>query len=312
MEKTKYNTRTAGYALCIMFFVLFVLAGCAREVPPDVIISVNAQAAMIAEAKSGETLFEKNAAMRFPPASTAKVMTAIIAIENMSLTEEIIPNKEVLYVEPTRAKLVPGVKYKLEDLIAALLVKSANDAAIAIAEAVAGSEENFVILMNAKAKKLGMEDTYFATASGLPTGKKDNQYTTAKDLIKMMRYAMRHRIIPYTMSLEEAHIYGSDKKRIYLKTHNKTLLHDGMETWGKTGYTKEAKRTFVGTDPSPNPRIVFSLLKSSDLWNDIVALKDGGLKIYDERHATFIGDIMKWIREQKQRGRMSLGYQNSP
>ena len=114
-----------------------------------------------------------------------------------------------------------------------------------------------------------MENTYFATASGLPTGKRDSQYTTARDLAHMMRYALRYNIILDLMSQKELEIFGSDNKVIYLKTHNKALLRSEKAPWGKTGYTKEAKRTFVGTDPSYRPVIVFGLLQSTDLWNDI-------------------------------------------
>lgn len=287
---------TAGF-----IFVINSFGGCSpKEVETPIV--VNAKGAVILEAVNGRVIFEKNPDGRFPPASTAKIMTAIVAIERMPLKKEITPGENVVNVEPTVAKLVPGVRYSLEELIKAILIKSANDAAFVIAEAVAGSEEKFARLMNKKAKKIGMKNTNFATASGLPTGKKDSQYTTAMDLAKMMRYAGRHDVILEAISQKDADIYGSDGKRIYLKTHNKALLKDSNAPWGKTGYTREAKRTFVGIDPSMKPRIVFALLKSSDLWNDIHTLKDRGVEIYEKRHKTFINNLISWIISQNKAG----------
>lgn len=282
--------------------IVFLLAGCSGSVPP-IEVSVDAKSAMIAEVKNGEILFEKAPDTRYPPASTAKVMTAIVAIENMPLDEVIVPTTRTLRVEPTVAGLKAGTGYRLKDLLSAILIKSANDAAVVIAVAVAGSEKEFAALMNAKARDIGMADTYFANASGLPTGREDRQYTTARDLAKMMRYATRYRTILEAMSKKEAEIFGSDGRRIYLKTHNKTLLWSSEAPWGKTGYTRQAKRTFAGIDPSLRPRIVFSLLKSNDLWDDITELKDRGLEIYDERHRTFFSDLFDWIKRQRDRGR---------
>jgi len=282
------------------------LTGCARQEAPAG-IDVNGRGAVIAETSSGRVLFEKNADERFPPASTTKVMTAIVAIESMPLDADIVPGPGVSHIEPTIAGLKPGVAYKLKDLLSAILIKSANDAAFVIAEAVAGSEEKFAERMNAKAKKIGMKDTYFATASGLPTGKKDSQYTTARDLARMMRYAARrHRVILEEMSKKTENISGSDGKRIFLKSHNKSLFRSPDAPWGKTGYTREARRTFVGADPSVRPRIVFSLLKSNSLWTDITRLKDRGLELYEEARRNFFTDLAGWIKGQRQRGREAV------
>jgi len=265
-------------------------------------INVDAKAAIIIEAKDGEVFFDKDPDKRYPPASTAKVMTAIVAIENAHLDKRIIPSREALRVEPTVAGLKPGISYKLKDLLAAILIKSANDAAQAIAEGVAGSQQDFVVLMNEKAVRIGMENTYFANPSGLPTARKDSQHTTARDLAKMMKYASRYKIILELMSKSEKSIYGSDKKEIYLRTHNKSLLRYDDAPWGKTGYTIEARRTFVGTDPALRPRIVFALLKSDELWADIMILKREGLQLYKENNRTFLSDLFRWLKEQRSQG----------
>ncbi|MGB3242105.1 MAG: serine hydrolase [Candidatus Omnitrophota bacterium] len=273
----KYALRNIIYVV----LVAFLLAGCAREAPVD--IRVSARSAIVVSAVSGEVLFKKNPDLKSPPASTAKVMTAIVAIENAPLNKKIIPSRNAVKVEPVVAGLKTGVEYSLNDLLAAILIRSANDAAVAIAEGIAGSEEKFADLMNRKAREIGMENTYFANASGLPTGKRDAQHTTTRDLVRMMRYALRYKIILKLLSKKEYVIYGSGKKRIDLKSNNKLLFRSKEAPWGKTGYTNEARRTFVGIDPSPAPRIVIALLKSNDIWDDLLKLERGGIDIYLER-----------------------------
>jgi D-alanyl-D-alanine carboxypeptidase len=258
------------------------------------------------DAETGRILYEKNPDVKLPPASTTKVMTAIIALERLPFGADVIPSKKAVYVEPTVAGLKEGVTYKLEDLLKAILIKSANDAAVVIAERVAGSEKEFAVMMNDKAAQIGMENTYFASASGLPSGKKDTQYTTARDLAKMMRYAMRHKEILEYMSQKEASFSGSDGANIYLKSHNKALSLFEDAPWGKTGYTKQASRTFVGVDPSSKPTIVFSLLKSEDLWGDVMKLKREGLLAWEKSHRSWRGDLRDsflslfgWIKGDK-------------
>ena len=282
----------------IIVVLTLMTTGCLREEPVD--IDVNAKCAIVEELNNGLILFEKNVDLRFPPASTAKVMTAVVAIENNNGITDIVPSKHAIETEPTVAGLHPDVSYKLDDLILAILVKSANDAAIAIAESIAGSEEKFSELMNIKAKELGMNDTYFATASGLPTEKKDSQYTTARDLVALMRYAAQYEKILDAMSYKEILIYGSDSEAIKLRTHNKTLFRYQGAPWGKTGYTREARRTFIGINPSTSPSIAFSVLQSSSLWKDITMLNEQGLKIYEQNHQNFISDLITWIRSQRQ------------
>lgn len=307
--RTKYDIRNTIYIIVIS---LFFLSGCKTKTIPQIDIEVDAKGAVILEADTGVVLFEKDPDKRYPPASTAKVMTAIVGIENVSLSRQVEPTAEAVYVEPTIAGLKPGVKYQFKDLLAAILIKSANDAARVIAEEVAGSEKEFVVLMNDKAKEIGMENTYFASASGLPTGKKDSQYTTARDLAKMMQYASRYSVIIELMSKKETVIQGDDGRNIYLKTHNKSLFKDENAPWGKTGYTREARRTFAGIDPSYEPKIAFGVLKSTDLWVDIATLKDKGLEIYDIYNQPVLTsdiiawlkeEVIKWIQRSRQRGR---------
>ncbi|MFC1570639.1 D-alanyl-D-alanine carboxypeptidase family protein [Candidatus Omnitrophota bacterium] len=300
MISRNFTTYITAFAFIL---VLLSLSGCFQLEEPTVEIDVDAKSAVIMDMESGEVLYEKDADKRYPPASTTKIMTAVVAIESLPLDTEITPTKKGIYVEPTVAGLRQGVRYKLEDLISAILIKSANDAAKVIAISISGSEEEFARLMNKKAEEIGMTDTYFLTASGLPTGKKDKQYTTAKDLATLMRYASRYDVIMENVSQKTANIYGSDGRKIYLKTHNKALLRSDNAPWGKTGYTREARRTFAGCDPSYEPSICFGLLKSDDLWDDITTLKDKGLELHELSNRTFFSKLMEWIRYERVLGK---------
>lgn len=287
------NNNKISRTLCCLLLAACILSGCSNK---TIQMDVNGEGAVICEMRNGAVLFEKNPDTRFPPASTAKIMTAIIAIENFPLDKEIIPTEEAVNIEPTVAGLSAGVKYNLKDLVEALLIKSGNDAARVIATHIAGDEASFSDMMNAKASELGMENTYFANASGLPTGKKDSQYITAKDLCILMRYAAKNEILLKIMSIKEKEIEGDDQKKIKLKTHNRSLFMSDTAPWGKTGYTREAKRTFAGVDPSFEPRIAFALLRSEDLWNDILALNDQGIKAYEFNHRSLFQRIAGWVK----------------
>lgn len=269
--------------ITILALCAILISGCGKPEKP-IEVKLSAVSAIIIDAKTGEVLYEKNADERLLPASTTKVMTAVVAMERTSFLSVITATNSVTRVEPTVAKLKPGVKYYAKDLMKALLIKSANDAAVAIAEGVSGNERNFVELMNAKAAELGMENTHFANASGLPPNKGESQYTTARDLAKLMRYASKYRFFVRTMAKSKDTICGSDGVKVLLETHNKSLTMADNVSWGKTGYTKKAGRTYVGMDPSYPPKIIFSFLKSEDLENDIFVLKSAGLELYERKH----------------------------
>lgn len=299
----------------VLSFSLFVgfQAGCSRvEIPvemPDLDINVNARTAIIVDAETGRVLYGKDPSHRYPPASTVKIMTAILAIENSGLDAEVTPTAAALNVQPTIVGLRAGVTYTMEDLLSAILIRSGNDAARAIAEKVAGNEEAFAMMMNEKAREIGMDDTYFLTASGLPAGRPDPQYTTAEDLAKLMRYASRYEFILSTMSRKGDEISGSDGRTISLRTNNRALNQWEDAPWGKTGYTREARRTFAGTDPSTEPKIVLALLQSGDLWNDIKELNDKGLELYEFSRKTIvlersiITEIVDWVTTRREIGR---------
>ncbi len=206
---------------------------------------------------------------RVLPASTTKVMTALIVMEQLPLNKYITVGKRATYAEPTKLYLKPGERYKVRDLLYAILLKSANDASIVLAEAVAGSEANFVRMMNKRAKKLGANHTKFANSNGLPS-KKKSQYTTAYDMYLIFRRTLRHKFFRQAIKLKYKTIYSERGRKILLKTHNKILFKGWKRSiYGKTGYTHAAKACFVGTLPKGKDTLIIGVFGCTKRWDDI-------------------------------------------
>lgn len=239
---------------------------------------LSARSAIVMDSKTGKILYSKNPDLKLPPASTTKVMTALLALERLPLERRVVISRQAVNVEPSKADLTLGASYKVNELIVATLVSSSNDAALALAEAIAGSEKAFAELMNAKAKQFGMNDTQFLNATGLPVKKSSQkQFTTARDLARLMHIASKDKRIDKVMGITMAYICGSDGKNIFLKSHNKMLWKTPKFVKGKTGWTFASKHTFVGTNYEPKKQIIFSMLSSSEPWADIQRLATFGM-----------------------------------
>ncbi len=236
---------------------------------------LTAQSYVIVDAKNGEILHGRLPHKKLPPASTTKVMTVLIALECLPLQHPVEVSANASNASPSKAGLKPGVRYRAGDLVAACLISSSNDAAVALAEAVSGTEYKFSMLMNEKVKEFGMENTQFANATGLPD-KNNKQYTTAYDLTKLMRRAVKNKYVDELMGLSETSIKGSDGQWIQLRAHNKMLWKKPGFVKGKTGWTYASRHTFVGTDYAPEKSIAFAMLSSKKPWADIERLATFG------------------------------------
>ena len=236
---------------------------------------ITARSFVVMDIDDGKVLYAKQPYLKLAAASTVKVMTAITVLENSPLEKPVIISSRAANVEPSKAYLGEGATYSTYDLLQALLISSANDAAVALAESVAGSQERFAEMMNKKAKALGMRNTRFVNASGLPDKKR--HYTTAFDLAILMRYASKNKVFDKIMSMTASAIKGSDGRRIYLTNHNKLLRNNPKFIIGKTGYTLKAKHCFLGTDHGCTKNIVFCILYSRNPWQDIRRLAAYGL-----------------------------------
>lgn len=235
--------------------------------------ALTARSAAILDANTGDLLFEKNAHLRLPPASTTKVMTAMVVLEHLPLDARVRIGRNAVNAEASRAGLTAGAGYSVSELLTAILVASSNDAAVALAEAVAGDEKTFAGLMNDKARRLGMKNTRFINSTGLPSRRKgEKQYTTAYDLSRLMWYAARDRRIDERMALVNVSIRGTDGRRIDLRTHNKMLWKTPGLVKGKTGWTFASRHTFMGTNFTNPKKYTFAMLSSTKPWLDIKLL----------------------------------------
>ena len=198
------------FTLCLLFCILWASV-CPAAAEGE--ISVSAQAAVLMEAATGEIVFSKDSDIRLPMASTTKIMTALVALENGDLCMPVHIAEEAVGVEGSSVYLTAGETLTLEDLLYALLLESANDAAAAIACAISGNIDAFSDAMNAKAVELGLKNTHFTNPHGLDN---EDHYTTANDLAKLTIYAMNNP--------DFARIVSTYKKTIPLKDGEGTRL----------------------------------------------------------------------------------------
>ena len=238
--------------------------------------SVVSRAAVVVDSESGRMLFGKNPERRMYPASTTKVLTALVAIESGKLDELVTVQSTDLKVVPTIIGLRVGERIALRDLVYALMLRSGNDAARAIARHVAGSQVEFSKLMNRTARRLGCTGSNFVNAHGLPNR---NHYTTARDLGRIMRHAMQNEEF---RKITGTRFYRSKSSRMTRKFYNKNKLlklYKGT-TGGKPGYTRAAQQTLVATAARGGRELVVVCLHSygRSLWSDAIVLFDLGFR----------------------------------
>jgi serine-type D-Ala-D-Ala carboxypeptidase (penicillin-binding protein 5/6) len=244
-------------------------------------LSLSADSAILMEQDSGRILFEKEAHERKRIASITKIMTAILAIESNKLDEMVTVSERAEHTEGSSIYLKKGEKIKLLDLVYGLMLRSGNDAAVAIAEHVGGSVEGFVFLMNEKAARIGMSNTHFANPHGLDDH--EDHYSTAYDMALLMRYAMHNETFREISGTKV--YYAPDPEHDWeRKWRNKNrLLTELYEycTGGKTGYTKRAHRTLVTTASKDGENLIAVTLNASDDWNDHITMFEYGFKQYN-------------------------------
>ncbi|UII54692.1 D-alanyl-D-alanine carboxypeptidase [Cytobacillus spongiae] len=254
-------------------------------------ISVSARGAVLIEQESGRILYEKEANTKMRIASITKIMTAIIAIESGKMDEMVKVSEKAVRTEGSSVYLKPGEKIKLEDLVYGLMLRSGNDAAVAIAEHVGGSLDGFVYLMNQKANEIGMSNTHFANPHGLDDH--ENHLSTAFDMALLTRYAMENEVYQRISGTEVHKAPNPTEKwdRVW-KNKNRLLtqLYDYC-TGGKTGYTKRAKRTLVSTASKEEMNLIAVTLNAPDDWNDHIAMYESAFKTYDMAEILEEGDL---------------------
>ncbi len=262
--------------LCVcLLWVSLPLVSHAETAPP----SVSAKSAVLIEAQSGCVVFGRNETLRLPMASTTKIMTALVALELASPDTVISVDARAVGVEGSSIYLTEGETLTLEQLLYALLLESANDAAVAIAIGLSGSVESFAKCMNDKATALGLTSTHFENPHGLDG---EEHYTTAYELALIAQAMLTNDLLRTIVSTRKTTIphAGTDGVRL-LVNHNKLLrLYDGC-IGVKTGFTKKSGRCLVSAAERDGVTLIAVTLDAPDDWNDHSALFDYGFTRFE-------------------------------
>ena len=254
-----------------------------------------AQSAVLMDADSGRILFAKNGQEERAMASTTKIMTCILALENGDLSEEITVSAEAASQPAVRLGMREGQRFRLNDLLYSLMLESHNDSAVAVAECVGGTVEGFAAMMNRKAMELGCSDTYFITPNGLDaedeTGK---HHTTAADLARIMKYCImdsekKDAFLEITRT-ESYQFSDCDGSGSYSCSNHNSFLHmmEGALS-GKTGFTADAGYCYVGALRRDDRTFIVALLacgwpnNKGYKWSDTRKLMDYALENYQYR-----------------------------
>lgn len=227
---------------------------------------INSHAAVVIDQMSGRVLYGKNENKILPMASTTKIVTALVAIEKGNLNDKVTISKKAASVKGSTAKFKEGETVSLEELIYGLMMKSGNDAAIAISEHIGnGKVEDFVDIMNKKALEIGLYNTHFVTPHGLDA---DAHQTTATDLAKATAYALKNKTFQKVSACKEITSGESGAFSKGYNNINKFLFKVPGSDGVKTGYTGKAGKCLVASVPNPHGRYIAVTLNSGDRWKD--------------------------------------------
>lgn len=271
-------TRIVLRCTALLTFFLWLAAGTAGAAPP----TLSAQAAVLMDAKTGQVLYDRNMNKKLAPASTTKIMTAIIAIESGRLDETTRVSIHAASTPGSSLNLYPGQSITLRELLTGLLLRSGNDAAVAIAEHLAGSLDAFVVIMNQKAGSIGALHTHFRNPHGLSA---PNHVSTAFDLAWITRYALNNPTFAEIVGTKETNIEWLDRKG---KSHDRNLRNTNKLLWMledadgvKTGTTNAAGPCLVSSATRNNQKLIAVVLHDHSRWFDSMMLLKHGFDTYD-------------------------------
>ena len=255
-------------------FLIFLLAYTVCGAPAQAVPALSAQSAILMDAASGQVLYEHKARELRPPASTTKILTVIMAIEKGNLDQEVEISCNAANTGEATIGLNKGDRITVRNLIHGALLRSGNDACVALSEYIAPSEEEFVGLMNLKALTLGAYDTKFYNTNGLPHSK---HLTTAYDLAVITRYALTNEFFCEVVAKKDYVLeWAAPSRRRYIANTNKLLWNYPYATGVKTGTTDSAGRCLVASAVRQGKKMVAVVLNSSRRFDDATRLLEYG------------------------------------
>ena len=228
-------------------------------------------------------LSSKNPSAKLPPASTVKLVTAMVALDRLDPAAIVKVSSRARAIRSIKPRLLAAEELTVSDLLHLALMRSINAAAVALAEEASGSEDAFVVLMNQKVKEIGANDTHFVTASGLPKGR---QYTTARDLTIILKKALTYPLIKEILGKKEWMVKTAAGRELYLSNTDNLLWSRINMIGGKTGFTCSARHCFVGAMDTDKGLIFTAVLGApsrSRLWKSTMMLADIGTNLQMDR-----------------------------
>lgn len=263
-------------------------------------LNIQSPSAILMDKDTGTVIFDKNSHEKLPPASMTKIMTMILIMEEIEKgtlrwDEKVRTSAKAASMGGSQIFLEEGEEMTVEDLMKAIAIASANDASVALAERIAGTEEAFVKRMNEKAKELGLKNTHFKNATGLP---EKNHYSTAFDMAIMAKELLKHEEITKFTSIYEDYLRENTDKKFWLVNTNRLVkFYDGVDGL-KTGYTSEAKYCLTATAKRGNFRVISVVMgaKNTKTRNrDITTMLDYAFNQYDVKKLYERGEVVKEI-----------------
>lgn len=286
--------RVCAFAMALCLFVPAAHAQPLEETCP---LTLTAPSALLMEANTGTVIFEKEADAQRPVASITKLMTLLIAFERMesgaaAMDDTVTVSKAAAQQTGSQAFLDAGAAYKLETLIKAAIISSANDAAVAIAEHLAGTESRFVTLMNEKAAQMGLENTRFVNCTGLPA---DGQYTCARDVARIARALCAYPdYFRFSSTWMDTLTHPSGRVTDLTNTNRLVRFYEGCDGF-KTGSTSEAKYCLCATAENNGMRLIAIVLgvpNSQTRFDEARAMLDFGFSAYTREEICRPGDLI--------------------
>ncbi|MDQ0655308.1 D-alanyl-D-alanine carboxypeptidase (penicillin-binding protein 5/6) [Paenibacillus sp. W2I17] len=292
--------------LCILLSLMASTA-LAEETPKGAgaaDLAPSARSAILMDADTGTVIYEKNSHDQLPPASITKIMTMLLTIEaidsgKLKLTDKVRASEYAASMGGSQIFLEPGEEMTVDDMLKGIAMASGNDASVAMAEKIAGSEEAFVQLMNERAKELGMKDTHFANCNGLPV---DNHYSSAHDIAVMSRELLKHSgITKYTGAYQD-YLRKDTEKPFWLVNTNKLVrFYQGADGL-KTGYTSEAKFCLSATASKDGLRVVSVVLGEPNTKtrnSEVSSMFDYAFSQYTMKALYKAGDLLGSLKIEK-------------
>ena len=267
-------------------------------------LAKNAQSAILIESSTGEIIYERNSDERLAPASMTKMMSLILimdAIEkgSIKLDQIVTVSENASNMGGSQIYLEANEKMSVDDLLKGICMASANDAVVALAETIYGSEEIFVNEMNKKVKKLGLKNTYFKNATGLD---EEGHYSSSRDMALIARELIKHdKVLDYSSRYED-YLRENTNKKFWLVNTNKLIkTYDGMDGL-KTGYTENALYCLTATAKRNNMRLIGVVMKeeSSSIRNsDMTELLNYGFSMYKVKNLIKKNNIVSIYEDNK-------------